>query len=111
MILSLPRELVVAEQSKVTTTRTAYNALSQTTKDLVTKLPEFLAKKLKWKVYLIQTTSINEAIANMPRHITNDYVLPTANGITWAYRLEKTLPISTLLPGLSKISYAAKPTP
>ncbi|MDD4211885.1 MAG: Ig-like domain-containing protein [Bacilli bacterium] len=111
LILALPHELTTDDQSKVATTRTSYNDLSSEVKGLVTLLPLLEAKETEIEGLLDPNLQvINQAIATMSRHITDDYVLPTAGGIVWSYKAGQDTSYFDIATGTYlRLSYGYKP--
>ncbi|MFA6889912.1 MAG: Ig-like domain-containing protein, partial [Bacilli bacterium] len=110
LIIALPYELSTQDESKVNTARTQYNALSTTQKALVTFKATLEAKETEMEGLLDPNLQIiNQAIAMMSLHITNDFVLPTTGGITWSYKADQDTSYFNITTGTYlKLSYEAK---
>ena len=87
LINSLPRVLVLSDESLVIEARNNYNSLTANEKALV-KLLELLEEK---EIEILGLKDPNAAaifslIQQIPSKINDDYVLPTADGITITYK-------------------------
>ncbi len=110
LILSLPNDLSLNDQTKVTNARSAYNALNSQAKAFIQMLHylEECEDKIEDLIdpnYL----AINQALRNTPRQITNDFILPTTGGVVWSYKAGQDQSYFNLETGkYLKISYQAK---
>jgi N-acetylmuramoyl-L-alanine amidase CwlA len=111
LILSLPENLVLADENLIIDARNSYNLLTNEEKALIKFYDYLLDKEAKIEgIKYPDLGKINKAIEKMPSQIVFDYKLPTDNGITWSYKAGQDESFYNLTTGkYLKVSYEAKP--
>lgn len=110
-IAAIPDTLVLADESKITEARTAYDALSQTQKNMVTNYERLLEKEEDIEIVKNPDLAVLlPVIKEVPSQIIVDFVLPTTNGVVWSYKSGEDSSFFDLETGeLLKTTYAYAP--
>lgn len=108
LILNLPLDLSLSDESKVTNARAAYDLLEAPLKALV-KCLSYLEAAEDALEDLIDPNykAVNQALRAIPRQIVNDFPLPS--GVVWTYKAGQDQSYFDLTTGkYLKVSYEAK---
>jgi len=87
LIADLPAELTLDNENDVIAVRTAYNSLSEERQALVANYNLLLAKEKE--IIILKNPDLGilyPIIEQVPEQIIDDYELPTAEGVVWAYK-------------------------
>ncbi|MGD9605590.1 MAG: InlB B-repeat-containing protein [Bacilli bacterium] len=112
LITDIPDTLVLADESKITAARTAYDALTEAQKDMVTNYDRLLEKEEDMAIVKNPDLAVLlPVIKEVPSQIIVDFVLPTTNGVVWSYKTGEDTSFFDLETGeLLQTTYAYEPT-
>ncbi|HOH17981.1 MAG TPA: InlB B-repeat-containing protein, partial [Bacilli bacterium] len=111
LIVVIPDTLTVADESKISDARTAYEALNATQKKMVTNYDRLVQKEEDLAIVKNPDLAVLlPVIKEVPKQIIVDFALPTTGGVLWSYKAGEDQSFFDLESGeLLKTTYAYQP--